>query len=72
VRRNGLFGAIVDTFPLPAVVTRKAVFVGSTLYERCSSFYGSIGEFILYDRALVDAEVLFVEGYLRDKFGCCT
>jgi hypothetical protein len=70
IRRNGLVGVVTD-FQLPDVVTRKAVYVGNTLYMDCGAFSGNIGEIILYNRALTDSEVLTVEAYLSTKYGCC-
>jgi hypothetical protein len=71
VRRDGLFGTL-STFPPPAVVARKAVFVGKSLYSSCKTFAGRIGEVIVYARALSDAEARGVESYLQQQYGCCS
>lgn len=65
---NGLGEA---TFALPAVTPRSDVFIGRTDYASCKTFPGSISELVLYSRAVNDAELIAIEGYLQTKFECC-
>jgi hypothetical protein len=71
IHRNGRFG-ILSTFPPPATVIRKAVYVGKSLYSGCHTFAGRIGEVIVYARALPDADSRAVESYLQERYGCCS
>jgi hypothetical protein len=57
---------------LPAVTDRPQVFIGKSLYADCGTFKGTIGEVLLYSRGVNDAELLQIEGYLQDKWACCT
>lgn len=70
LRRNAN-GAGERKIRLPPRVERTKVFIGKTLYSSCSSFDGSIGELLLYSRGLPDPELLQVEQYLQQKWGCC-
>jgi hypothetical protein len=70
LRRNS-HGVGEGEFALPSQVTRQQFFIGRTLYDGCQPFNGSIGEIILYSRAVSDEELLDVEGYLKQKWGCC-
>ena len=56
---------------LPPQVTRGEVFIGNSLYD-CPTFRGRIGELLLYSRAVSDQELLDIESYLQEKWGCCT
>ena len=71
IHRDGRFG-ILSTFPPPATVIRKAVYVGKSLYSGCHTFAGRIGEVIVYARALPDTESRAVESYLQERYGCCS
>lgn len=70
LRRNGN-GVGERKADLPGDAERTQVFIGRSLYENCAVFDGSIGELLLYSRGLGDAELLRVEQYLQDKWGCC-
>jgi hypothetical protein len=70
MRRNGN-GAGELQLPLPDRVERTQVFIGKSLYRDCTKFHGSVGEFLLYSRGLADSELLQVEQYLQQKWGCC-
>jgi hypothetical protein len=59
-------------FALPAVTPRSDVFIGRSDYAECKPFPGNISELLLYSRAVNDAELIAIEGYLQTKFGCCT
>jgi hypothetical protein len=67
---NGLYSA-QKSIALPVNKRRTSNFVGQSLYEACTPWNGFIGEVIVYNRYLDDAERKLVEGYLRDKWGCC-
>lgn len=56
---------------LPAPVTREQVFLGRSLYGSCVPFAGRISEILLYERAVSDAELTRIEGYLQMRWGCC-
>jgi hypothetical protein len=71
LRRNSN-GVGEASFLSPSVITREQVFIGRSLYASCVPFKGAIGELLLYSRALDDQEVVDVESYLQDKWGCCT
>lgn len=70
MRSNG-DGAGEGAAGIPIATTREQVFIGRTLYEGCELLQANVGEILLYSRALSDAELLQVEGYLQDKWGCC-
>lgn len=70
LRRNGN-GAGERKSHLPERVERTQVFIGKTLYGNCSFLDGSVGELLLYNRGMADAELLAVEQYLRTKWDCC-
>jgi hypothetical protein len=57
---------------LPALTGRTQVFLGHSLYAECKPLHGVIGEVILYSRAVTDPEVLQIESYLQQRWGCCT
>jgi hypothetical protein len=55
----------------PQVMMRGEVFIGNTLYD-CPTFRGRMGELLLYSRAVSDEELLEIESYLQQKWGCCS
>jgi hypothetical protein len=57
---------------LPALTGRTQVFLGHSLYNECKPLHGVIGEVILYSRAVTDPELLQIESYLQQRWGCCT
>lgn len=60
-----------STFPLPAVTARNEVFIGRSAYSGCKPYNGSIGELLVYSRAVSDPELIEIETYLQAKWGCC-
>lgn len=70
LRSNGN-GAGERQVAVPTQVERTQVFIGKTLYASCNYFDGAIGELLLYNRGLEDAELVEVEQYLDTKWGCC-
>jgi len=71
IRINGEFSNGSQHVALPAPLSRSKNFIGRSLYSECSPFAGKIAEILLYARALSNTEVLQVEAYLRQKWGCC-
>ncbi len=71
LRINGEFTNGAQGYLVPSPKTRSKNFVGRSLYASCSPFGGKIAEILLYTRALSATEVSQVEGYLRQKWGCC-
>jgi len=71
MRRNGQLAA-EGTTDLPITVLREQNFVGRSLYADCVVFLGQIGEVLIYARAVTDAELLTIEGYLRSRWACCS
>jgi hypothetical protein len=71
LRRNSN-GLVEGMFELPPVVTRKEVFIGHTLYQGCAPFSGAVAELLVYSRAVSDEELVEIETYLQEKWGCCT
>lgn len=71
LRRN-TFGLGERSFSTPENVSRGEVFIGHGLYPDCGYFAGAIGELLIYGRALGDSEVVGLETYLQQKWGCCT
>lgn len=57
---------------LPVLVPRTQVFLGRSMYNECKPLHGAIGEVILYSRAVSDLEVVQIEDYLKQRWGCCT
>jgi hypothetical protein len=60
-----------STFKLPVVATREQVMIGNTAYVDCAPLNGSLGELMVYSRAVSDAELIAIETYLQKKWGCC-
>lgn len=57
---------------LPVDVPRTEVFLGRSLYKECVPLHGVIGEVIVYSRAVSDQELVQIESYLQQRWGCCT
>lgn len=57
---------------LPVVISRTEVFLGRTLYKECTTLKGTLGEVIVYSRAVSDDELIGIESYLQTRWGCCT
>lgn len=57
---------------LPTLTGRTQVFLGHSLYTECKPLHGVIGEVILYSRAVTDPELVQIESYLQQRWGCCT
>jgi hypothetical protein len=70
--RSNSMGLLESAVALAPHALREEVFLGRTLYEGCSTFGGSMGELILYSRAVSDQELVAIEGYLQQKWSCCT
>jgi hypothetical protein len=70
LRSNGN-GAGEGHAGLPLETTREHVFIGHTLYADCTRLKATVGEMLLYSRAVSDSELLEIEGYLQEKWSCC-
>jgi hypothetical protein len=71
LRRNGSLsgeGAML----LPTAIPRTENFVGRTLYADCPTFSGQIAEILVYGRAVEERELVSIESYLANKWGCCS
>ena len=68
LRLNGVFMATADFKALPSVTPRVNNFIGRSLYAGCELFHGTIGEIIVYARALDGAERDAVQSYLQSKW----
>jgi hypothetical protein len=69
VAKNGVvFASIVDTLPSPGVVVATSFNVGAR-NQSSIPFEGHLGESVLYNRALTNAELLAVANYLRRGAG---
>jgi hypothetical protein len=71
VMYNGVLATTLSNFDSPAKLPRLQTFIGKTLYADCQTLPGSIGEVIVYNRALPLEEMLAVQKYLGNEFGCC-
>jgi hypothetical protein len=63
---------LTDKFALPKQGSASNVYVGQTEYDGCTPLNGRISELLVYSRALSPEEVSDVEGYLMQKWACCT
>ncbi len=70
IRRNGMLTNEANV-ALPATVLRQQNFLGHSLYVDCPVLPGGIAEILLYDRAVTDFELLDIESYLNEHWGCC-
>jgi Concanavalin A-like lectin/glucanases superfamily len=68
LRVNGMFMATGGFTALPVTHARANNFIGRSLYDGCEPFHGTIGEVILYSRALSVAERDAVQAYLQGKW----
>lgn len=68
LRLNGAFMVNGEFTDLPLVTTRKYNFLGRSLYSACQPFQGTLGEVIVYSRALSSSERAGVQGYLQAKW----
>jgi hypothetical protein len=57
---------------LPPLASRQQVFIGHSSYKDCVAYDGVIGELLVYSRGVSDQELLQIEGYLQNKWGCCS
>jgi len=57
--------------PLPVTIPREQVYLGDTAYEGCASMTGNLYEILVYSRAVSDLELIAIESYLQEKWGCC-
>jgi hypothetical protein len=60
-----------DKLLLPKTIAREDVYIGHSDYTDCKAYPGSIGELLVYSRAVSDAELIEIESYLQAKWGCC-
>jgi hypothetical protein len=60
------------SFALPVTIPRQDVFIGRTDYKDCTAYNGSVGELLVYSRAVSDAELIEIESYLQKKWDCCS
>jgi hypothetical protein len=65
---NGLGDANVL---LPPTAARQNVYIGKSDYADCTTLMGSVAEVLLYSRGVSDPELLQIEKYLQQKYGCC-
>jgi hypothetical protein len=70
MRRNTNGVGEAEVVP-PLNTPRTEVFLGRTLYGGCAPFKGAMGEVIVYSRSVSDPELLQIEGYLQEHWGCC-
>lgn len=71
VRRNS-DGVGSGQLELPIKVARTEVFLGRSLYQDCAPLKGTLGEVIVYSRAVNDQELIKIESYLQKRWDCCT
>src|SRR5262249_33162815 len=69
VRRNSN-GVGEGQVNLAPTATREQVFIGKSLYADCTPYNGIISEMIVYSRAVTDPELVQIETYLQNKWGC--
>ncbi len=68
LRLNGVFMVTGAFTELPVTKPRSYNFLGRSLYADCQAFHGSLGEVILYSRALDSGEREAVQAYLQAKW----
>ncbi len=70
LRRNGSVAGTY-TLSLPVTVTREQNFVGQSLYAGSGTYFGLLGEVLVYGRALSDADLVNTESDLKRRWSCC-
>lgn len=70
LRRNNN-GVGEGNLPLPVTIPRELVYLGNTEYKDCKRYAGSLSEILVYNRGVDDAELVEIEAYLQNKWGCC-
>ncbi len=76
LRRNGTFAgdnsnSSSPSFAMPTVVPRQQNYIGQSLYSGSVTYLGLMGEALVYDRALSDAEIVKTEDDLKRRWTCC-
>ena len=71
IRRNSN-GLGESNFALPVTIERQFVYIGRTEYGGCALYTGMVSELLVYSRAVSDAELVEIEGYLQKKWDCCS
>jgi hypothetical protein len=56
---------------VPKLILRNENFIGRSLYGSATGFPGEIAEIIVYARVASDEEILQIEAYLQERWGCC-
>ena len=70
LRRNGSVAGTY-TLSLPVTGTREQNFVGQSLYAGSGTYFGLLGEVLVYGRALSDADLVNTESDLKRRWSCC-